>query len=601
MPKELLSILEKPIARSGPASRSLVNATDLSDGRFSAWITRGLNEGVVHIRQAEEGERNDTLNRVSFGLATYVAAAKLPWDVYARQLKLAAVETGLTEEEADRTVASAWEGGQKQPCEWITTAQRYVYVSARGQFYNVAARQGITESAFNRTHNSERQWEKGAIATFLTDGDFMEKALDLRFDPTQPTGVYLYNNERWLNTYVDPAIEAVDGDASPFIEFVEHLIPNQNERAHLLQMIAWTVRNPGKKLGHALLLRTEKQGVGKSMLIDIWRNLLGYKNTRLTTTEEITGNFQSFIDGNLLVVVEELNIAFGMQGYNRIKNLITGSTAEINEKFVSSRERPNLASFAFLTNLSEPILIEDSDRRLFFIDSPALPREPEFYNKFVSWWEANLGILRAYIDSIDLSQFNPFAPPPETEAKKALRLASRSPLEQEIAEAMAERRFPFSRDIVRLEEIKANIPAAHSVPLQRLRGAMRALGAEPLGSHRCNGQWVSIGTRPTFVSGSSSKPSLWAASNVDYWKACSPQSRVEEFCRSIGMLTEFDGTSLAIGHALTIPSLLAEMSSCPRVQAPDDARTKERVQDIMSSDTSRMQKQLRQYDSSILP
>ncbi|WP_312490154.1 bifunctional DNA primase/polymerase [Sphingomonas sp.] len=588
LPANLTKLLSKsntePARNEGTA---LALRPAANGNRFSAWIGEALEQGLLQISQAQSGERNDTLNRVSFVIATEVAAAKLDWLPFAEKLLHAARNIGLPEDEARGTIASAWAGGLQKPCQWIETAQRYVYLSARGQFYNLAARQGITESAFNRTHNSERQWEKGAIATFLTDRDFTEKAFDLRFDPMRTAGVYTHDGERWLNTYVDPAIEPIDGDATPFADFVEHLIPNQSERDHLLKMIAWTVRNPGKKLGHALLLRTEQQGVGKSMLIGIWRELLGTKNTRLTTTEEITGNFQSFIEGNLLVLVEELNVAFGMQGYNRIKNLITGDTAEINEKFVSSRERPNHASFVFLTNLSEPILIEDSDRRFFFIDSPAVPREPEFYAKFATWWKESLGIIRAYIDAIDLTTFNPFAPPPETAAKRALQLASRSPLEQEIAEAITERRFPFSRDVICLKEIVANVPAARTVPLQRLKGAVRSLGGMPLGSHRTNGEWFEVGSRPTFVRGAALKQSLWAIANSQYWLMASPQSRIEEFARSEGILVPFDDTGIDIRHASDHGGIFKELATSQPVQEGDEAGDlRSRVLSLLSTSTS---------------
>ncbi len=585
LPVNLKTLLSKPLHGSIPAEgKAVAVSAPSAENRFSAWVSEALEQGLHQIAQAQPGERNETLNRVSFVIATKVAAAKLEWSPFAEKLRNAAQAIGLPDDEARGTIVSAWTGGCKQPCQWIMTAQRYVYLSSRGQFYNLAARQGITESAFNRTHNSERQWEKSAIATFLTDRDFTEKAFDLRFDPMRPAGVYTHDGERWLNTYVDPAIEPVSGDATPFTEFVEHLIPNPVEREHLLKMIAWTVRNPGKKLGHALLLRTERQGVGKSMLIAIWRELLGMKNTRLTTTEEITGNFQSFIEGNLLVLVEELNVAFGMQGYNRIKNLITGETAEVNEKFVSSRERPNHASFVFLTNLSEPILIEDSDRRFFFIDSLATPREPEFYTKFANWWRESLGIIRNFIDSVDLTEFNPFAPPPETQAKRNLQLASRSPLEQEIAEAMEERRFPFSRDIVCLKEVIASVPAARTVPLQRLKGAMRNLGGVPLGSHRTHGEWIDAGVRRTFVKNASLKQSLWAVYNTDFWLAASPQTRAEEFARQEGFLVMFDGTGIGISHASRYRGVFHELASCQSVQEGIDAKLiRDRVTNLLST------------------
>lgn len=562
LPTALLKSLSAPLT-SAKASlgTSLALRSPDADNRYSKWISDALANGLSRVEQAVEGERNDTLNLVAFRIASLVTAAGLAWEPYAEQLMIAATSAGLTESESENTIQSAWEGGQRAPCAWIETSQRYVYVACRDQFYDLQVRQGLNANAFNRMHNSERQWEKVAMATFLTNHNLIDKAFDLRFDPAQPTGVYVHDDQRWLNTYVDPGIVAAEGDLAPFVEFIEHLIPNDTERAHLLKMIAWTVRYPGKKLGHALLLRTERQGVGKSMLIEIWRELLGMRNTRLTTTEEIGGNFQSFLEGNLLVLVEELNFAFGAQAYNRIKNLITGSSAEVNEKFVSSRERPNHATFVFLTNLATPILIEDSDRRFFFIDSPAVPREPEFYAQFAEWWKSSLGIVRAYIDSIDLADFNPFAPPPETEAKRALQMASRSPLEQEIAEAMAERSFPFSRDIVRLEEVRASLPAARAVPLQRLNTAMRSFGAVPLGAHRASGEWFVSSGHQTYVGGRPSKPSLWAIANQEYWKLADPQDRVAEFARSRGMWVDYDDTDIEIRHARSHGAIYGELSS----------------------------------------
>lgn len=550
-----------PSASKAVALRPQPVTIHAGDNRYADWIADKLQRGLAHIAAAQEGERNDTLNFVSYGIGTYVAAAQLDWVPYAQALADAGVSNGLTVEEANRTISSAWTAAQENPCRWLDTAQRYVLLTCQDQFWDVQEQIGVKASAINKTHNSERDWQRVPMANYLTDNDLVDKAFDLKFDPEQPTGVYVQNGRRWLNTYVDPGISSLDGDATPFAEFMEHLIPNGDERAHLLRMIAWTVRHPGQKLSHALLLRTERQGTGKSMLIEIWRELLCNKNTRLTSSEEIMGNYQSFIEGNIFIVVEELNIAFGKHAYNRVKNLISGHTAEVNEKFVTSRERPNHASFVFLTNLSEPILIEDSDRRFFYVDSPAAPKAPEYYAEFAAWWKANLGIILGFLEGIDLSDFNPFAPPPQTEAKLALQYASKSQLEQELIEARDERRWPFSRDIVRLEEVRASIPAAHSAPPQRLNSAMRAIGAELLGQHRVPGEWCGAGGRPTFIAGAGTKPSLWAVANVQFWTMADPQSRVEEFMRTKGSWEFLDDHCIALRHARSDPDMWRDLSN----------------------------------------
>ena len=553
IPESLLALLrKKPASKSSAPARDIILHAVQTDNRFASWIDERLRDCVASIRHADEGKRNDTLNRAAYFIATLVAAAGLTWEPFANELRAAAMSVGLAVGEAESTILSAWQGGCRSPAAWIGTAQKYAYVGMGNRFCLLDGSRCITPQAFNTLHDSERQWEKGAIGKFLTDNDLISKVIDFRFDPEKPTGVYEHGGNQWLNTYVDPAIEPIEGDESPFCDFIQYLVPNDEERSHLLNMIAWTVRNPGSKLGHALLFGSEQQGIGKSTLLEIWRALLGVGNTRLTTTEEINGPYQNFISGALLVLVEELNMSFGAQNYNRIKNLITGHTAEVNEKFVASREMRNHATFVFLTNLAVPILIEDSDRRMFYISSPAFPREPQFYREFNVWWRSNLGVIRRLINEVDLSEFDPFAPPPETEAKANLKVASMLPIEQELLAAIEEARWPFSRDVVRLEEVRSSLHSSYqSVSLSKIGAALQRVGAVNLGQQRTSGVWSSIGGNGhgVFIAQPGSRPSLWAVRNVEYWRFAADADRAAEYGRQIGTYAEFSEAGIEVLHA----------------------------------------------------
>ncbi len=554
LPDRVLALISKSAESRSIGSRNLLVAKQNGDAenRFSAYGSHLLAQGIATILHAKEGERNDTLNGVAFQVASFVAAAELSWDSFETEMLSAAISIGLEFAEAKATLKSAWQGGYLKPMPWVETAKNWVYISSRDQFYSLKGGVGYSQKAFNTTFNSQRRWEKLTISTFLTDNDLVYKVADLCFDPSCPEEIYHRNGQLWLNTYVDPKIKSIAGDTSPISEFIEYLIPDQLEREHLLRMIAWTVRNPGKKLGHALLLRSANQGVGKSTLIELWRTMLGSENTRMTTTETINGAYQGFVDGKLLVSVEELNMAFGAQGYNRIKDLITGHTAEVNEKYVVSRERANYATFAFLTNLANPVIIEDTDRRFFFIDSPAVPREPDYYTEFNTWWRQNIEIVRYYLEQVDLEGFNPYSPPPDTRAKGLLRAASKSPLEQEIAEAIANRSWPFSRDIVTLDEVMSCLRySAQGHSIGKVKAAMQTVGAIPLGQHRLPGEWLSGMGKPLFRSGGNKRGSLWAAVNGSYWERAGPQALAEEYARAEGLLSNFDGSGFGIGYAPT--------------------------------------------------
>lgn len=561
LPESFLALLtaSKSTALVSTSSTGIL-LTQPTDDPIAEYIEKQHCIGIEHLDNAKSGCRNDTLFRVSVALANHVAAAGLDWERFGQDLLSTATSIGLDESEAIATIDSAWRTGSDNPSSWIRLSRDWIYIARDDIFWSVKARKHLPQKGFNGLYNSLNPFGKGSISNVLLNNDLVKKVFDTAYDPTRPAGSFSANDEQWFNLFRPSELDAVEGDAQPFQDFVCYLIPNDEERTHLLKMIAWTVRNPGLKLGHALLMRSQAQGVGKSMLIEIWRRLLGSHNTRKTTTEEINSAYQGYVADTLLVVVEELNMAFGVQGYNRVKDLITGDTAVVNEKFIATKERPNLASFVFLTNLENPVLIEDTDRRFFFIDSPALPRDETYYIEFSAWWKANLGVVRHFLDQVDLSSFNPRATPPDTSAKQALRKVSRTPLAQELAEALLERRWPFTRDIIAIREIQDSLgPEWFRTTSAQIQKALRDNGAISLDQHRVPGHWHSAGGRPTFVADPAAKSSLWAVANVEFWPMTSIQDRVSEYQRSHGIFLSFDNTDLTIKHASCNKTIFNEL------------------------------------------
>lgn len=273
----------------------------------AAMLASAQRDATIKIEEALDGERNDTLFSAGARLASKVAAAGAEWEDFADGLRDAAKSTGLEEIEIDRTLASCWKSGSENPDPFIATARKWVYLSKPNGFYHVESREMLDVPAFNNTHLN--MLEKGQFGGYLLRNDLIERMHDFVYEPQSPEGVIKRDGLALLNTYRSSGLEATEGDASPFEEFLSYLVPDEDERSHLLKMIAWTVRHPGEKLRHALLFRSEHQGVGKTMLTEIWAELLGAHNVRKSTTEEITGAYQGFIMNTQLVVLEELTTA----------------------------------------------------------------------------------------------------------------------------------------------------------------------------------------------------------------------------------------------------------------------------------------------------
>jgi hypothetical protein len=540
LPDQVLSLLSQ--AKSRGRGTSAVFGAPATEGRFKRILDVASAEALATVAESTESRRNNTLFAAATRLAEVVAGADADWSTYSVPLGEAALNIGLEAAEIGHTLASAWKTGSSDPTPWMVTAREWLFLSKPNVFRHLSSGQYVSIDSFNNTFASQRV-EKGTFANYLLSGKFVESVFDIDYVPGEPGRRIERDGLVWLNSYRPSDIVAVAGDPSPFVEFLAYLVPEPAEREHLLRMIAWTVRNPGAKLHHALMLRSKAQGIGKSMLVEIWSLLLGKNNVRKTTTEEMKGQYQGFIKETLLVVLEELNFGFGPSDYNRIKDLITGTEASVNEKFLPVRTWPNVASFVILTNIKVPIVIEGLDRRIFYIDSDVQKREPEYYREFAKWWNGNLGVIRSYLESVDLSEFSPHAAPPMTEAKQALIADGRSDLVKDLMIAIKDRVGPLGRDVVTFAQIENALGSAMRGKSQtNLRNALSDIGAQSLGQHRVPGIKLPGGQMP------SERVSLWVIRNIDYWASAGPAARGDEYRRHEGLLAPWDGLRIGIKH-----------------------------------------------------
>jgi Bifunctional DNA primase/polymerase, N-terminal len=107
-------VAEAPVALPVPAPRLPV--ADRAQGR--AYAMAALRAETSRVAAAVPGTRNDTLNRAAFSLGQLVAAGLLPPVPVITGLISAAMQAGLPEEEAVRTVRSGMTGGARKPRLW---------------------------------------------------------------------------------------------------------------------------------------------------------------------------------------------------------------------------------------------------------------------------------------------------------------------------------------------------------------------------------------------------------------------------------------------------------------------------------------------------
>jgi Bifunctional DNA primase/polymerase, N-terminal len=100
----------------GPGEGPGFPVGDRAQGR--AYAMSALREETARVAAARPGTRNDTLNRAAFSLGQLVAARLLPPLPVATGLLSAAMQAGLPEDEAVRTIRSGMAGGVRKPRAW---------------------------------------------------------------------------------------------------------------------------------------------------------------------------------------------------------------------------------------------------------------------------------------------------------------------------------------------------------------------------------------------------------------------------------------------------------------------------------------------------
>lgn len=395
--------------------------------------------------------------------------------------------------------------------------ERYIYIGGLHQFMNKTSGDMYRPEAFVAMYQHVCQDFRERV--LHTDG--VAKVANLEFDPTQPR--FFYRDDEWYyNTWRGLSDTGELGDITPWWQHLFLLVPDETERGHLLDWLAFTLQYPGRKINHCVLMGGS-QGIGKDTLFWPLARALGVHCTQITA-DTLARDFNSYLDRIKLLIIQEADIGHRRGGHqiaNKLKPLMARppDTLSINRKGLAEYDIQNIVHSILLTNEQRPSPVAGDDRRYFVIGSDLrvtdpdtgaqLPEWREYFDGLWAWlagpddgqgpglrsvgaMAASGGVtpgwrhVVAWLLSRDLSAFNPKAAPPMTECKRELQEASRGSMES-LLEAMIEgRRGPFVRDAVTSEALVAWFNGEGQVWLRqygienatiaRVGGGLRTLG-----------------------------------------------------------------------------------------------------------------------------
>jgi hypothetical protein len=244
------------------------------------------------------------------------------------------------------------------------------------------------------------------------------------------------------NLYRPPTLIRGDKDkAGPWIDHIRRVYPDDAE--HIIMWQAHRVQHPEVKINHALVLGGA-QGIGKDTILTPLKHAVGPWNFSEVSPQQILGRFTGFIKSVVLRVSEarDLGDADRFKFYDRMKSFAAEPPEglSVDEKNLREHWVLNCTSVIVTTNYKlDGIYLPTDDRRHYVAWSDLTKDEfaPDYWNKLHRWYaDGGIGHVAAYLATLDLSSFDPKAPPKKTPAFWAIVGANHAPEDSELADIL---------------------------------------------------------------------------------------------------------------------------------------------------------------------
>jgi hypothetical protein len=181
-----------------------------------------------------------------------------------------------------------------------------------------------------------------------------------------------------------------EGDVSPFIDLIRDIICNGNEENfnYLVALISQMFQEPWLKPGIAVVIRGD-EGVGKSFFIEKLGSLMGEYYFKTSNPNYIFGDHNGQLKNTILLHLEEAVWAGSKKDESLLKDLITGQTIQINDKFVPVYSVPNHLHLFISGNPEWLVSAGFKARRIFALHaSEAHIRDTSYFSKLDEWFKS---------------------------------------------------------------------------------------------------------------------------------------------------------------------------------------------------------------------
>jgi hypothetical protein len=356
------------------------------------------------------------------------------------------------------------EMGRVDKASWY---ERFAYVQEDDSYFDMQTRREISRSTFNAIfrhvpcmsihgkrprieaatcfdENRQAMGAKCMVGVTYAAGESVLVARDGD----------VYGN-RWRDARPKVAPPTDEGQIAPWLDHCRLLVPDDAEREHLFNVMAFKVQHPEIKINHAVL-HGGTQGCGKDTF---WAPFIyavcgpGLKNRGLLDNDTMGSQWGYALESEILILNElkEPEARERRALANRLKPIIAAppEMLSINRKGLHPYDMANRVFVMAFTNDQVPISLDSQDRRWFCIWSAAPRMDEKKARALWDWYRAGgFAACAGWLSARDVSAFNPAAAPAWTEFKHNLVEHSMSAAESYLVDLLKTRAGEFASGVV---------------------------------------------------------------------------------------------------------------------------------------------------------
>lgn len=258
------------------------------------------------------------------------------------------------------------------------------------------------------------------------------------------TRFYRHEGKQMVNTWTPRERRPSSVDIEPFIEHIEYLIADEEERERFFDWLAHCEQAPEVLPEFGYLLYSSTLGTGRSWLAKLFREVWpGEVASGVDLNGLLSSNFNGEISGKRMACVEEVYIGDAKEQRKqapKLRNMMNEGTRLVKPKYGREYTEKNSLRWLMFTNHDDAVPMDEKERRIAVIQTAEVQRSPEYYARLYSFLTPEFGAaVGAWLAARDISngKFDPGWKPPLNAAKLAAIRATTSQLELELTEVVS--------------------------------------------------------------------------------------------------------------------------------------------------------------------